>query len=89
MLIIKIKNNLINSGIKLLFNCDIHEHNTRGNQHYYVLPSAKSVGQKKISHTAVIWFIELLENLTDIKTLCDFIGQVKLYLFDRDYNCPV
>ena len=54
ILIFKIKNNLTGTGVKLLFNCDIHEHNTR------------SVGQKRISHTAEIWFNELSESLKDI-----------------------
>ena len=83
ILILKIKNNLIVTGIELLFNRDIHGHNTRANQHYYGPPSAGNVGQRKIFHTAVIWFNEPLEGLKDVKTLNNFNKQVKRYSFGQ------
>ena len=79
MLIFKIKNNLISTGLKLQLNCDIHQHNTSVN----VLPSARSVGQKRISHTAEIWFNELPENVKNIETLSNFNRHVKQDLFNQ------
>ncbi|KAK9877338.1 hypothetical protein WA026_017732 [Henosepilachna vigintioctopunctata] len=83
LLIYKIRNKLLYTDLHLAYISEMHEYSTRSNHHYYILPPAKNIGQKKISHTAVKWFNDLPDNIKSVSSLDKFKLLVRKFICDN------
>ena len=82
-LIYKIKTGLIQTEIRLLKNCDIHQHNTRTNEQYALTSFSTTQGRKRLTYQALQWFNELPPMIRNKPTMESFTKNAKRLLLTQ------